>query len=215
MERTFLLVDSHRIIRECLQCLIVKHFPDSTILQASDGTEALELAKEHHPNFVVTETILPHFNGIFLTQELKDCCPEAKVLVLSRQSGQSVVAQAFEAGANGYMVKDEGFDEIVAAIHAIGKGHQYVSPGIESRWQHDWRRSGAQISRSSEIKLTKRERQILALIAEGLSTQDIAHSLNRSEKTIYSYRSQLQHKLGVTGVADMTKYAILEGITTL
>jgi len=215
MEHTFLLVDPHRIIRECLHCLLVKHFPESSILQSSDGTEAMELAKASHPDFVVTETILPHLNGIFLTQELKVSCPDTKILVLSRQSSQSIVAQAFEAGVDGYMIKDEGFDEIVEAIHAINKGHQYISPGIKSRLQYDWRRSGEYLSQRTEIKLTKRERQILALIADGLSTQDIAHSLNRSEKTIYTYRSHLQHKLGVNSVADMTKFAIQEGITTL
>lgn len=213
MNLTMLLVDFHRIISESLQSLIIKQFPGSRIMIATDELAALKQVKHSPPDIVTTEVNFPDSNGIYLIQELQDSCPDARILVLSGQNDPGTIAQAFEAGADGYLLKEDSFDEFIVAIQAIQNGRRYVSQRIEECWHSQWLRTGEMNNRG--VNLTKREREVLILITEGLTTQEIAQSLHRSEKTVYTYRSRLMDKIGVSSVAELTKHAIREGITSL
>jgi len=213
MSQTFLLVDFHRIISESLHALIDNHFSAVKIMKATSGTEALEIAKNHEPDIVITELSKLQLEGVFLLRGLRDYCPNTKILVLSAVDYGKTVKEALQAGADGYVVKNEGFNEVVQAIRSIMDGRRYISQQIREHRKYIWRTTGELQYETSE--LTQREREVLALIAGGKTTSEIADSFRISEKTIYSHRSSLMQKLGVSSVAELTKYALREGITTL
>ncbi len=212
---TLLIVERYQILRQCLQCFIPQHLPLLQIREAPDGYEAQKIVQKHAPELVVTEIDLPRIPGIVLIQEIHRTSPDTKILVLARSYNSDLLSQALRAGAHGYVAKTDRSMAIIEALYSIQNGQQYLSPSLYTLSQHFWKQTGRQNIQPVDLLLTSREQQVLTLIAEGYSTQDIADLLQRSIKTVETYRSRLQNKFGVTGIAALTRCALQRQLTTL
>jgi len=186
------------------------------IAEADDGYQAVKLAKELHPNIVIMDIAMPNLNGIEATRQIKTELPEIEVIVLSMHATRNYVAQVLQAGASAYLLKDSAFEELSTALLAISRGGMYLSPAIAKTAAIASLKGGSSSGGGGLTEnLTKRELQVLQLIAEGRSTKDIAARLSLSVKTVETHRKQIMDKLEIRSVAGLTKYCIREGLTTL
>jgi len=215
MSTRVLLVDDHTIIREGLRSLLEKQPEMEVVADIDDGRKAVELVRELSPDIVIMDVTMPGLNGIEATRLIASESPEAKVIALSIHSQRRFVADMLSAGAAGYILKECLFDELVQAIGVVTSGGRYLSPKIAEVVVDDYVKHLSNISDSPLSALTGREREVLQLVAEGKSTKDIALELHVSTKTIEANRRQIMEKLDVHSVAELTKYAVREGLTTL
>src|SRR4051812_9670856 len=222
-----LLADDHRIVREGLRSLLEAQDDMQVVGEADNGRLALEMAAEHEPDVVVMDVAMPQLNGIEATRRLMNDQPDTKVVALSMHSDRRYVAEALKAGAAGYLLKDGAFDELVSAIRAVVANKVYLSPRVAGVVVDDYVRrlpgddhDGDGVGSRGPVptafqKLTAREREVLQLMAEGYATKEIASRLHVSVKTVETHRRQLMEKLQLYSVAEVTKYAIREGLTSL
>ena len=210
-----LLVDNHAIIREGLRSLLEKQPELEVIADTNDGRKAIELARELLPNIVIMDITMPGLNGIEATRQIIAESPVVKVIALSIHSKRRFVADMLSAGATGYILKECLFDELVQAIKAVAAGGRYLSPRITDVVVSDYVKRLSATADSPFEALKTREREVLQLVAEGKSTKQIALELHVSTKTIEANRRQIMEKLNIHNVAELTKYAVREGLTTL
>lgn len=210
-----LLVDDHAMIREGLRSLLDKQPGMEVIADADDGRKAIELVREHLPDIIVMDITMRGLNGIEATRQITQEFPSVKVIALSIHSKRRYVTDMLSAGASGYVLKECLFDELVQSIQAVAAGDSYLSPRITGVVVDDYINRLSTASYSSLEILTSREREVLQLMAEGKSTKQIALELHVSNKTIEANRRQIMSKLDLHSVAELTKYAIREGLTTL
>jgi DNA-binding NarL/FixJ family response regulator len=212
---SLLLVDDHKIVLEGLKALIEKQENMKVIGVAPNGREAVTLAQELSPDIIIMDLSMPDMNGIDATIEIIKENPSQKVLALSMHSDKRFISKALRGGAAGYMLKDCASEELVQAIKDIISGRSYLSPQIADIVFKDYREQLVDKEFSAFSKLTKREREVLQFIAEGKSTKNIAASLNLSVKTIETHRAQIMLKLDLHSVAELTKFALREGLTSI
>jgi len=210
-----LLVDDHAIIREGLRSLLERQPEMEVIADTDDGRKAIELVQELLPNIVIMDISMPGLNGIEATRQITAEFPDVKVIALSIHSKRRFVADMLSAGATGYILKECLFDELVQAIKAVAAGGRYLSPRITDLVVSDYVKRLSATADSPFEALTTREREVLQLVAEGKSTKQIALELHVSTKTIEANRRQIMEKLDIHSVAELTKYAVREGLTTL
>jgi DNA-binding NarL/FixJ family response regulator len=210
-----LLVDDHAIIREGLRSLLEKQPGMEVIADTDDGRKARELVRELSPNIVIMDITMPGLNGIEATRQITAEFPDVKVIALSIHSKRRYVADMLSAGATGYILKECLFDELVAAIKAVAAGGRYLSPRITDVVVSDYVKRLSASDDSPFEALNTREREVLQLVAEGKSTKQIALELHVSTKTIEANRRQIMDKLNIHSIAELTKYAIREGLTTI
>jgi DNA-binding NarL/FixJ family response regulator len=210
-----LLVDDHAIIREGLRSLLEKQPDLEVIADTDDGRKAIELVRELLPNIVIMDITMPGLNGIEATRQITAEFPQVKVIALSIYSKRRFVADMLSAGATGYILKECLFDELVQAIKAVAAGERYLSPRITNVVVSDYVKRLSAVADSPFEALKAREREVLQLVAEGKSTKQIALNLHVSTKTIEANRRQIMEKLSIYNVAELTKYAVREGLTTL
>lgn len=226
-----LLADDHRIVREGLKSLLNSQDDLEVIAEASDGRQAVEMARELNPDVVVMDVAMPLLNGIEATRQISGDGNGLKVVALSMHSDRRYVSEALKAGASGYVLKDGAFDELISAIRTVVAEKVYLSPRVAGVVVEDYVRrlparggdGGAHpgteeanhARRGAFDALTPREREVLQLMAEGFATKEIAHRLHVSVKTVETHRRQIMEKLDMHSVAELTKYAIREGLTTL
>jgi two-component system response regulator NreC len=210
-----LLVDDHAIIREGLRSLLEKQPEMEVIADTDDGRKAIELVRELLPNIVIMDITIPGLNGIEATRQIIAEFPGVKVIALSIHSKRRFVADMLSAGATGYILKECLFDEFVQAIKAVAAGGRYLSPRITDVVVNDYVKRLSATADSPFEALKAREREVLQLVAEGKSTKQIALELHVSIKTIEANRRQIMEKLNIYSVAELTKYAVREGLTTL
>ena len=208
-----LLVDKYETTRRGVRSLLVEESNIEVVAEAGDGRTAVALVSKHRPDIVVMDIGLPDLNGIEATRQIRDREPSVKVVALSRLSDQKTVATMLQAGAAGYVLKEVAACEVVEAIREVLAGRKYVSPQLMASLITDYAQRLADGDESS--RLTPREREVLQLIAEGKTSAQIADQLSVSEKTVGNHRQNLKEKLGLNGTAELTKYAIREGITSL
>ena len=214
--KTALIADDHRIMREGLRSLLEKSGSFECIAEADDGYQAVKLAKELHPDIVIMDIAMPNLNGIEATRQIKTDLPEIQVIALSMHATRNYVAQVLQAGASAYLLKDSAFEELSTALLAISSGGMYLSPAIaKTAVIASFKGGSSSGGRGLTENLTKRELQILQLIAEGRSTKDIAAMLLVSPKTVETHRKQIMDKLEIRSIAGLTKYCIREGLITL
>jgi DNA-binding NarL/FixJ family response regulator len=202
------------MIRQGLRSLIGRQDGMEVIAEASDGRQAVELAHQLKPDVIVMDISMPNLNGIEATRRILGESPATMIIALSMHADSEFVTRMFEAGARGYMLKDCAFEELIAAIHTVLSGRSFMSPGIAAA-AGGQARAPADPTRTALSSLTPREREVLQLIAEGKSTKRVAGDLVVSVKTVETHRHNIMEKLGIHTVAELTKYAIRQGLTEL
>src|SRR4051794_27215811 len=217
MAMKILLADDHQIVREGLKSLLQQHDDMQVVAEANDGRSAVQLAQELQPDVVVMDVGMPGLNGIEATRQITNREPDAKVVALSMHSDRRFMGEMLKAGAKGYLLKDGAFEELATAIRSVVANKVYLSPRIADVVVDDYvRRNGDTAGQPSAFaKLTPREREVLQLMAEGRATKEIAMDLKVSIKTVETHRRQIMEKLNIYSVAELTKYAIREGLTSL
>ncbi len=210
-----LIADDHQIIREGLKSLIESE-PDLVVCgMAKDGFEAIALANEFQPEVVIMDIGMPGLNGIDAAEKITSCQPQSRVIALSMLRERRFISQMFRVGAKGYLLKDCAFEELLGAVATVMKGQVYLSPGVAGIVLEDYFDGKSAEPDSASNLLSTREREVLQLLAEGCSTKETAFKLNISIKTIETHRRQIMKKLDLHSVAELTKYALKEGITSL
>jgi len=214
MRQTILIADDHRLLREGLRALLERD-DFHVVAEADNGRSAVRLAKQLQPDIVITDIAMPDLNGVEATRQICAESPRSKVLALSMHTESRFVLGILEAGASGYLLKDAAFEELSAAIKAVLKGQTYLSPAIAGVVvRQSLGRLGSKV-KLQRAELSKREQEVLQLIAEGKSTKEIAATLYVSVKTVETHRKQIMDKLDIHSVAELTKYAVREGVTFL
>ena len=210
-----LLADDHAIVRSGLRALLEKESDLEIIGEVEDGRKAVEMAIELRPNVVIMDISMPQLNGVEATRILLKEISEVKVIALSMYTERRFAAEMLAAGASGYVLKSEAFAELVQAIHSVMKGKAFLSPGIAKLVIDDYKLHLSKNESIPPCPLSHREREVLQLLAEGKSTKEMAAVLHISIKTIDAHRQQIMGRLGIHSVAELTKYAIREGLTSL
>lgn len=215
MEIRILIADKHRVVREAICSLLRNEFGMDIVGEAEDGRTAVQLARELRPDVIIMETSMPNLNGIEATRQIVHELPDVKVIALSAHSDRRSVCEMLKAGALGYLPKRCAFQELVSAIQNVVANRTYLSSHISRIVIEEYLHRAAEQGQSAYSVLTNREREVLQLIAEGKSTKVIARELYVSPKTIEWHRSQLMKKLSIESVAELVKYAISEGLTSI
>ncbi len=210
-----LLADNHRLFCEGLRVLLEKQPHMEIVGEANNGRMAVRLCRELSPDLVVMDVGMPELNGIDATRQIKAEMPHIKVLAVSMHADRQYVGGMLSAGASGYVLKDSAFTELNEAIRIVTRGGRYLSPSIVDIVVEDYAQRLSPALSSALQKLSVREREVLQMIAEGNTTVDIAAKLNVSRKTVETHRKNLMLKLDIKNVADLTKLAIREGLTSL
>jgi DNA-binding NarL/FixJ family response regulator len=214
MSLRILLADDHKIMREGLRTLLEKQPDMEVIAEAENGRTTVALSRKLKPDVVIIDIAMPDLNGIEATRQIIADTPDVKVTALSMLSDTKFVREMLSAGASGYLLKDSAFEELGKALHTIVNNQTYLSPKIASLVVKDYLGNIAKDSSTFPV-LTNREREVLQLFAEGKTTKQIASCLYVSVKTIETHRKKIMDKLGFKSIAELTKYAIREGLTSL
>lgn len=216
MKTRIILADDHKVMRAGLRNLISQESDLEVVAEASNGREAVELCHEHEPDLVLMDIAMPELNGIEACRQIRADLPRVRVLALSMHADKQYAAGMLGAGASGYLLKDCAYDELIEAIRTVAAGRTYLSPEITGVVLRDYvdRLSGAEADSAFSV-LTDREREVLQLVAEGHTTKQIAEKLYVSVKTVESHRQNIMDKLEIRTIAELTKYAIREGLTSL
>ena len=212
-----LLADDHKLLRQGLRTLLEEE-PDITVVgEASNGRMARNLVRRLRPDVILMDVAMPDLNGIEAARQIRGLLPATRLLALSMHADKRFVAGMLKAGAAGYLLKDCDRSELLSAIRSVFAGGTYLSPEVAGSIVESYVRSPRQDEpqASPDIVLSVREREILQLVSEGLSTKQIATRLGVSVKTVETHRKRVGQKLGLHSTAELTKYAIREGMTSL
>jgi len=210
MQTTILVADDHQIVRQGLKRLLSKRGDFAIVAEASDGEQAVEIASRQHPDVVLMDISMPRLSGIDATRRIA-AGGRSKILALSMHDSQSYVEEALRAGASGYVHKNASAEDLFSAIDAVRTGESYLSPTVTQQVVDAIARPGDRPS-SAVSALTQREREVLKLIADGLSSKEIAAQLGVSLKTIESHRANLMDKLDIHKVSGLVRFAVRAGL---
>lgn len=214
---TILIAEDHGILREGLRALLSREPGIEIIGEAQDGRDAIHKARQLGPQTVIMDLSMPNTNGTEAIRAIKQHNPDTKVIVLTVHKAEEYVRMALEAGADGYLLKDDTRDELLAAIGSIHRDRTYLSPGICGKVINGYldRPAAAGAHASKANQLTIREREVTKLIAEGKKSREIAEYLSLSLKTVEKHRANLMRKLDLHNVSALTAYAIENGLVNL
>jgi DNA-binding NarL/FixJ family response regulator len=207
-----LLADDHALVRAGMKSLLESAEGFEVVGEASNGREAVRLARTLTPDVALLDIAMPELNGLDAARRIGSECPEVRVLILSMHTDPGYVRVAMQAGAAGYVLKDAGVEELELAIRAALRGERYLDPRVSKEVIEGYVR-GLEAEEPGPV-LTPRQREILQLIAEGRSTREISERLHVSVKTVETHRAQLMDRLGIRDVAGLTRYAIRIGLVS-
>ncbi len=215
MSIKIILADDHEIVRSGIRNLLENQEDMEVIAEAENGRALVKLVKELLPDVVVLDVSMPELNGIEATRQIISECSGVKVLALSMHSDRRFVGGMLEAGASGYLLKGCNFEELLKAIRAVVKDQAYLCPKISNIVIAGYVNNSTLVTKRTASFLTAREREVLQLLAEGKSTKEIAAHIYVSTKTVETHRHHIMEKLNIHSIAELTKYAIREGLTSL
>jgi two-component system NarL family response regulator len=204
-----LLADDHRVLREALRYVLARETDLEIVAEAGTAREAIQLAQSVRPDVVVLDIGLPDLSGMEVAARLKRLDPAPNIVALSAHTDKRFVTEMLRAGAEAYVTKSSAGTELVRAIRAVAAGQNYFCQEVAGALAAEVRR---QQSDDAELRLGRREREVLRLIAEGLRSIEIADQLHIALATVEVHRRNITRKLQLHGVAELTKYAIREGI---
>lgn len=216
-----LLADDHEMIRIGLRSILEKHPGNQIVAEAEDGRTAVRLASELSPDLALLDVTMPDLNGIEAARGIREASPDTKIIAVSMYSERQFVGEMLKAGASGYLLKNSAAREVEPAVEAVLAGRVYLSPRVAEvvvdtfvRPPADQAGDGSQ-GRTAFDVLSPREREVLQLLAEGMTNKEVAGILHLSTKTVETHRAQLMEKLKIRTVAGLTKYAVRHGLTPL
>ena len=216
MKIRVLVADDHAIIREGLRVMLGNQPDMEVVAVAANGRQAIQLVDEYKPDVAVIDISMPELNGVEAIQLMMPRHPRLQVVVLSIHETKPYVYRALKTGAMGYLIKETAGLEVVDAVRAVHRGERYLSQRIsELLMTESFQNLEAPIEVSPLEALSPREREILQLVAEGQTSQQISERLSISPKTVDTYRSRLMHKIGVDDMAGLVKFAIQHGVISL
>ena len=219
-----LLVDDHEVVRTGLKAFLDSQEGIQVVAEAGSGVEAIERAIEHAPDVVVMDISMPDMDGLEATRQLKQLCPQAHVLALTVHEDKQYLVEMLVAGASGYLTKQSAAEDLVSAVHAVASGNVYLQPIVAGWLLDDYRRllnespagnnrlPGSNLGSKDLSVLSKRERQVLELVAEGLTNIQIGEKLGISPKTVARHRERIMNKLDLHSSTELVKYAIRTGL---
>lgn len=206
-----LLVDDHHLVRRGFRLILSQH-PDLEVVgECSNGNEALEMYRRLRPDVVVMDIAMPECNGVEATRLLRQNFPGCAVLILSMYKDAPYVRETLRAGAKGYLLKDSIDSDLVRAVRAVAKGEAFLSPAISATVLADYEKHVT----DPLDQITSREREILQLLAEGMTSKEIASDLNISVYTVDAHRGRIMKKLGLRTIGDLVRFAIERGLITV
>ncbi len=213
MKIRILLADDHTILRAGLRMMLNAQPDFEVVGEAQDGRQAIQEAQKLQPDVILMDITMPDMNGIEATRQIKKLLPETKVLVLTMHEHDEYVFQALRAGASGYMLKEAADTDLISALRVIQNGQFYLSPTAQSVMVGDYlQRVRTGEEKDSYSNLTEREREILKLVAEGYTNNQIAERLIISPKTVDTHRTHVMDKLNLHSRAELVKYAMRRGL---
>jgi DNA-binding NarL/FixJ family response regulator len=216
MNIRLLIADDHKMMREGLKSLLSKDPGMSIVGEAENGEETVNLSRKTAPHVAIIDVTMPDLNGIEATRKIIKDNPNIKVVGLSGHPDRHFVREMLKAGASAYILKQTAFDELIRAIHEVMAGRTYLSPEVTQGLVDSYVRSSPRKGENPAFAtLTDREREALQLLAEGRSSKEIANKMGVSVKTVETHRRNIMEKLNLHSVAELTKYAIREGVTSL
>ncbi len=207
-----LIVDDHALFREGLKVLLDKEKDFHIVGEAGDGAEAIEFLKKNKVDIITLDISLPDKNGIQLIPIIKKLVPETKIMMVSMYSKIEYVTEAFNAGALGYVLKESAAEKLIRGLNTIVKGEQYLDNVLSTKLMQKLTQPKEEDNVGNYNKLTRREQEIMRLLAEGIHVKDIAEKLNITPKTVENHRSNIMHKLSLSTSIDLVKYAARIGI---
>jgi DNA-binding NarL/FixJ family response regulator len=203
-----LLVDDHTIVRQGLKLILSAHADIQVIGEASNGREAVELADKLLPDVVIMDVAMPELGGIEATKRITESHPRLRILVLSMHKESVYVREIFKAGARGYILKDAIDTELLNAVRSVARGDGYISPAVSGAILNDFRQN---VTDPADL-LSAREREVLRLIAEGLTNKEVANRLNLSVYTVDSHRGKIMEKLNLHSAGELVRFAVKHGL---
>jgi len=215
MSVTILIADDHRLFRDGLRTLLEAQKDVKVVAETTDGSETVAAAAALKPDIVLMDVSMPGLNGIEATRRILSESARPKIIMLSMHSDRRFVLESLKAGAVAYVLKDSAFEELLLAIKAVRGNRMYLSRLINDSVIKDYIAVAKSVPGSAFSILSAREREVLQLLAEGKTTKETAARLHVSVKTIETHRKQIMDKLDIHSVAELTKYAIREGLTPL
>ena len=216
MSLKVLLVEDHKILRECISTVICKKFPNFKVIgETNNALSALELVEKFSPQIVIMDISLPGMNGIEATRKIISKHQNVKVIILSMHKEKEFILKALEAGASGYLLKTCDLSELTHAINSVMNNKRYLSPEISDEIIESITDKLPDTAGVFRCALTQKEKDIVVLYTEGRSTKEIALQLKISTKTVDTHRMHIMSKLNINTMAELTKYAIREGLTSL
>jgi len=216
MAITVVMVDDHAIVRQGLGAVISQEQDIKVIAEASNGKEAVDIAKKDPADIFIIDITMPILNGLEASSQIMQINPWNRIIILSMHDNRVFIERALNLGIRGYVLKDSAADEIIQAIRAVYKDEYFLSPRISTFVIQDYIDSkGRKIGEKKRVSLTEREREILQLVVEGYTNKEVAMHLKIALKTALAHRNNIMQKLGIHRQADLIRYALKEGITTI
>jgi DNA-binding NarL/FixJ family response regulator len=209
------LADDHVLMRRGIRALLEARSDIVVVGEAADGAAAVAAAAALRPEVVVMDITMPGLDGIEATRRIRAGVPGVKVLALTMRSEKGFIVGILQAGASAYLPKGCSFEDLVAAIHAVAAGRPHLSEAIRGTAAEDYVRAASAPAAAVGRPLTTRQREVLRLLAEGKSNKQVAQLLDLSVKTVEAHRARLTARLGMSGIAELTRYALREGLTAL
>lgn len=206
-----LLAEDHNVVREGLRLLLNAQPDMQVVAEATDGRAAVELAKQSSPDVAVVDIAMPELDGIEATRLIRAACPQARILMLTMYESETYCLRAMEAGAAGYVLKKAASEELIGAVRAVARGELFLDPAMGHKLLERLAHRGHGGPAGGE-PLSSREREIMLLIVQGVSSQEIADRLDLSASTVQTHRSHILQKLGLETNVDLVRYAIRQGL---